>query len=279
MDSKTYIPEGLIKQGWLSLWKDMIKELISSRELIIRLFIRDFLAKYKQAALGVTWIIIMPVVVIGSFIFMNKSGILNIGETPIPYPAFAILGLTIWQLFATGLTATTNSVVKTGKMIVKINFPKEVLIISSLAQSVFDFLIRIVIVAIVFAFYRIVPSWKIIFFPISLIPLLLFALGLGFMFSLLNCVLRDTTNMVSLGTTFLLFLTPVLYPEPKKGIFVTLSKYNILLPLVTTPRELIVTGTISQPTQYLIATIISVLIFLFSWRIFHLVEPKLAERI
>ena len=83
MKTKIYIPETPVKRG-LKIYFDMIKELTGAKELVIRLFIRDFLAKYKQALLGIAWAIIMPVVVISAFIFMNRSGILNIGNVKVP---------------------------------------------------------------------------------------------------------------------------------------------------------------------------------------------------
>jgi len=276
MGTKTYTPEAPVKRG-LKIYFDMIKELTGARELIIRLFIRDFLAKYKQAILEIAWAIIMPVVIIAAFVFMNRSGILNIGNVKVPYPAFAILGLTIWQLFATGLTNTTNSIINAGSMVIKINFPRETLVISSMAQSFFDFLIRIIVVAVVFAIYKVAPSWKTIFFPLAIIPLLLLTLGIGFILSLLNCIARDTTNMVSLITTFSLFITPILYQEPKSGVFASFNKYNILAPLVNGPRDLVLYGKISNPFSFTIASIISIFIFLFFWRIFHLAEHKMAE--
>jgi len=275
---KVLIPEGLVREGIFKSFKEMVEELASSRELIIRLFIRDFLARYKQSFLGIGWIIIMPVIIIGTFIFMNKSGVLNIGETSIPYPAFALLGLTIYQLFSTGLTATTNSLVNAGSMVVKINFPKESLIISSIAHSIFDFIVRIVLVILVFLFYKIVPSYRAILFPFLLIPLIFLTVGLGFILSLLNCIVRDTTNVVSLLTSFLLFLTPVLYSEPK-GMLKNFTRYNIISPLINAPREIVINGYISKSNEYIVATIISFFIFLFCWRFFHLVEPKIAERV
>src|SRR3990167_8286555 len=94
---KVYEPDAQIKMGYLSLWREMVKEMISSRELIWRLFLRDFMAKYKQAILGILWAIIMPLTMIGVFVFLNRSGVFNIAETGVPYPIFALLGLSIWQ--------------------------------------------------------------------------------------------------------------------------------------------------------------------------------------
>lgn len=108
-DYNTYMPDKYLKLGF-RIWVKMLQELIKSRDLIWRLFVRDFLAKYKQTVLGVLWAIIMPLLMIGTFVFLNRTGVLNIGKTDVPYPIFALVGLSIWQLFAAGLTIYTNRV-------------------------------------------------------------------------------------------------------------------------------------------------------------------------
>lgn len=275
---KTYQP-GKIRGSFSSIWREMALELINSRELIWRLFIRDFSARYKQTVLGVLWAIIMPLAMVGTFWFLKRSGVLNIGQVEIPYAAYALLGLTIWQLFAGGLVACSNSIVAGGSMVVKINFPKETLVIASLSQALLDTLIRLVLVIIVFVFYRIVPAWTVILFPLSLVPLLLLTLGLGFMLSLLNVLLRDVANIVTLATTFLLFLTPVLYPTPQAGLFQLFTEYNPLAALVTGPRDLVVSGYLTDPTSFAWASILSVVLFFLFWRVFHVAEMRMAERL
>jgi len=257
----------------------MVRELVASRELIWRLFLRDFKARYKQTVLGILWAFIMPFVAVGTFVFLNRSGILNIGDVNIPYPAYALLGLTIWQLFADGLRGCSGAIVAGGSMVVKINFPKETLVIAALGQTLVNTLIRLGLVVIIFAFYRIVPRWTTVFFPLSLIPLLLLAIGLGFLLSLLTALMRDIPNVVTLVTTFLLFLTPVLYPTPRAELFTVFTRYNPLAGLVTGVRDLVVTGYLTQPVQFIWASVLSVIIFALSWRVFHLAEIRMAERI
>ncbi len=276
---KLYRPDAQLELGFFAIWREMLDELINSRELIWRLFLRDFMAKYRQSILGVLWALIMPLVAVGTFVLLNQSGVLNIGDTGVPYPVFALLGLTIWQLFATGLTSCSNSIVGGGSMVIKINFPKESLVIASMAQSIFEFVARIALLIVVFAIYGIVPAWTTLFLPFALIPLILLTLGLGFLLSLSNVLMRDVANIVTLLTTFLLFLTPVLYPSPQTGLFTTLNMYNLLTPLVTGPRDLVIVGHLSQPSQFLWVSLFSFLIFVISWRIFHLVEPRMAERV
>jgi len=95
--------------------------------------------------------------------------------------------------------------------------------------------------------------------------------------SLVNGVLRDTANIVTLLTTFLMFLTPVLYPiSAKKSVFFRL---NPLSPLITAPRDLIVYGYIKAPGDFFVSSVLSFLLFFISWRIFYLAKSKIPERI
>lgn len=267
-------------RGWgYRVWHEMVAELVDSHELVWRLFLRDFEAKYRQTVLGFLWALIMPLLTVGTFVFLNRAGILNIGKVDIPYPAYALLGLTVWQIFSGGLRACSNSIVAGGSMIVKINFPKEVFVLSSLGEALIETIVRLALTAFVFAIYKVVPAWTVVLFPFALIPLLLFTLGLGLMLSLLNAVFRDVANIVSLSTTFLLFVTPILYPEPKAAFFKAFTVFNPLAALVSGPRDLVVKGYLTQPVSYLFYSGLSLAIFLISWRLFHLAEIRIAERI
>lgn len=89
-----------MKINIFKFYSELFNELSNYKELILRLFIRDFLGRTKQTFLGIFWIIFMPLFLICGFLFMNKSGVLNLGDIKVPYPIFAILGITIWHLFS-----------------------------------------------------------------------------------------------------------------------------------------------------------------------------------
>ncbi len=255
----------------------MFQEMYDFHELIWRLFARDISAKYKQSFLGNAWSLLMPFVAIGTFMYLNHAGILHIQQTSVPYPLYALIGLSIWQVFSTGLNSGANSLIGAGDLVTKINFPREVLVVASMAQSVFEFLIKFVLVLVFFIIFKFMPSWKIVFFPFFLLPLIFLTIGLSLILSLLNGVMRDIANIVSLLLMFLMFLTPVLYPVPAKHFL--LLRLNFLSPLINSPRELITEGHVHQPLYFGIASVLSFLIFLMSWRIFHLAETKISERV
>ncbi len=276
MKKKIYSPNNFLKLG-ISIWLYMFRDLISSRELIWRLFIRNWAARYKQSLLGYAWAVIMPFIAIGTFVFLNRSGILNIGETDVPYPLFALIGLSVWQIFATGLNSGCLSLTSSGSMISKINFPVEALVFASIAQAVFDFAVKFVLVLIFFGIFRVIPSWGVVLFPVTVIPILLLTLGLSLIGALINGVFRDMANIVTLCTTFLMFLTPVLYPvsESKSAIL----RLNPLSALVNAPRDMVIHGKVNDLSGFLAASLFSLLIFLVSWRIFYIAKTKIPERI
>lgn len=273
---KIYTPNYILKRG-IYIWKDMFAELISSHELIWRLFIRDISAKYRQSILGYVWVLIIPFISIGAFVILNKSGIIHIAETDIPYPLFALIGISIWQIFSKGIAAGCNSLVAAGSMIGKINFPREVLVFASFGQALFEFMIKCILIVILCFVFQYKPHLEILFFPLFLIPIIILTIGLSLIFSLINGIFRDFGNSITYVLTFLMFLTPVLYPlKDSKNIFLIL---NPLSPLITAPRDLIIYGTINQPLEFFIASVLSVLVFFICWRIFHIAESMIAERI
>lgn len=276
---KTYEPDNSLKKGYLSIFKEIFSEIRKNRWLTYQLFKRDFFAMYKQSFFGVFWALIIPLVSVGTFIILNQSGIFTFGDIEVPYPIYAVLGMAFWQLFSTGLIASSNSLVKAGSMVVKINFSKKSLVIASSGQSIISFLIQFVLVGILFACYKIVPNIAILLTPITLIPIILLMLGLGFILSLLNGVFRDIGNALSMLITFLMFLTPVLYSKPTGGVLASITKYNLLYYLVSAPRELILMGKISEWKGFIISSIISLIIFIICLIIFHLTETRVAERI
>lgn len=275
----TYEPDNSIKKGYLNIFIEIINELKRNRWLTFQLFKRDFLTIYKQSFIGIFWAFIIPLVSVGTFIVLNRSGVFSFGEIDVPYPIFAILGVAFWQLFSTGLIASSNSLVKAGRMIVKINFSKKSLVIASVGQSLIAFLVQFLLVGILFIVYGISPTLYILLFPLFMIPLLLFTLGLGFILSLLNGIMRDIGNILSMLMTFLMFLTPVLYARPKSGFLGQITTYNPLYYLVSAPRELILKGYIEHVNGFIVSVFISLFIFIICLVIFHLTETRVAERI
>ena len=279
----TYTPEGPSVEGAGGLFlttRLMWRELVGAWELIWRLFVRDFSARYRQSALGVVWAVVTPLVTVGMFVGMNRSGILTIGDVGMPYPLYALIGLTVWNLFSAGLTASSNSLINAGPLVVKINFPKVALPLAATGQSLVELLIRIVLIALAFLWFGVAPSWRgLVAGLICLIPIYLITAGMGFVLSLAAGVLRDISNVLSMTLMMAMLLTPVVYPITGTSLLARMNVWNPFNYLVNVPRDFIVNGHTEFLNEFVLSTVLSMAVFYAGWKLFYLAQTKIAERI
>jgi lipopolysaccharide transport system permease protein len=262
----------------LTVWAEMVRQLILGRELIWRLLLRDLSARYRQSVLGYIWAVVPALGTVIMFTYIYDAKLLPIGKTDIPYPAYVLLGMTVWQLFANGITATTQSLVGAGPLLSRVQFLREALVLAAYGQSVLDFLIRLALVGIVFVWFHVVPAWTVFLVPFLLVPLMLLTLGLGFLLALANGVIRDVGNAVVLLVTYGMFLTPIVYPPPTEWPQVLVNYLNPVSPYIIATHDLTTKGTLSQPELLAWSCAASVVVFLIGWRVFHLAMPRIAER-
>jgi len=207
-------------RGWVSL---KLKELYEYRELLFFFTWRDIKVRYKQTALGAAWAIIQPVFTMLVFsLFFGRLG--RIPSDGVPYPIFAFAALVPWMFFAHGLTHASNSLVESANLIRKIYFPRLAIPISTILGGVIDFCIAFCVLLVMMAFYRIAPTWNILWRPLLLLLALSTALGVGLWISALNVQFRDFRYVVPFLAQFWMFATPVAYsstllPEPWRTIY------------------------------------------------------------
>jgi lipopolysaccharide transport system permease protein len=270
-----YTPGGVRRAG-VSGWREVFKELAESRRLIWLLMLRDISVRYRQSILGYVWAVVPQIATVGVFAFLHASRVLPIGGTRIPYVAYAVWGISVWQFFAGCLLSCTNSLASSGSLVTKVNFPREALVIAAVGQPTFDFLVRLVPVIAVFVWYGVTPSWGSVFMPLVLLPVMLLALGLGFVLSIANFVIRDTGNALGTALTIAMFLTPVLYPPPVRWPFILVNFLNPLSPLLTASQDLLAGGYLTRPEMFTAACLLSLILALASWRAFRVTIPRVA---
>jgi lipopolysaccharide transport system permease protein len=285
-------PDNALRKGYASLVSDIVHELVATRWLTFQLFKRDLFAFYKQSIIGVFWVVLLPIITVGTFILLRGSGIVATGEIQVPYPIYAVLGVAFWQLFAQGLVSGANSLVMGGEMITRINFSKKALVIASTGRTVVSFAVLVVLVVILVIAYRFMgyayaPPLGILLVPFAIIPLYLLTLGLSFYLALLNAVMRDVGTVISMLIPFLMLLTPVLYERPVVGpdtnamtrLLDLITEYNPVYYLVVGPRDLVLTGSMTELNAFLVTSAASVVLFVFTLIGFHVTETRIAERI
>lgn len=261
------------------LFKNMFQDLLASRELALQLLIRDINAQYRQSLLGVFWAFLPPIVTAGGMVMANQAQVINIGETDLPYPAYVMFSMTLWQTFVEALNGPILAVTKAKQMLAKINFPREAIILSQVGQVFFNFGIKLILIIGLFIWFKIPVTWTIIIAPVALIHLVVLGTAIGLLLAPFGALYQDFSKGLIMATGFWLFLTPVVFPVPtKSGLFGILVNFNPVTPLLVTTRELATTGIISNPLGFWLASGLAIIGLLFVWIIYRVSMPFVIER-
>lgn len=275
---EVYRPESRMRHP-LQLFRAMVYDLLASRELAWRLLVRDISAKYRQSFLGIFWAIIPPVIMAAGFTIAKGSGVVNLGNTELPYPAYVMFSMTLWQTFVEALNGPVQAVTSAKPMLARINFPREALILAKLGEVFFNFGIKLILIFGLFLWFKIPITWSVILAPVALIHLVLLGTFIGLLLAPMGALYQDFSMGLTLISGLWLFLTPVVYPVPNSGVFGSIVKLNPVTPLLVTTRELATTGVISNPQGFWIASLIAILGLLLAWIIYRLAMPFVVERI
>lgn len=254
-------------------------EIRGNRWLIWQLFRRDLLGRHKMFVLGLAWSLAAPLAGVLTLTLLNRSGIFRAGETRAPYPLFALAGLLAWQYFAGGLVAATNALVEAGPVISRVNVSRKAFIFASQGNVLLTAAIQCAALLLLALHYGVPAWWQLAVFPFLLLPLAFLALGLGFVFSLIQAVIHDVGQMLSLSLGFVLLLTPVFYLPPSRGSVALLSRFNPLYYLICFPRELMLWRGSALLGGYLLSCAFSLGLLAAGITIFHLAERKVIERL
>lgn len=263
----------------LQLFQEMGRDLVSSYELGWQMLTRDINAQYRDAFLGIIWALVPPAVTAAGFAIANNSGIINVGATDIPYPAFVMLGTTLWQTFVEACNGPQQAIQSYRLLFLQVKIPYEAIIWSQLGQITFNLIIKLIFVVLIFIIFKVPVSWMLIFAPVALLSLIIFGMALGlFLIPVLNLV-QDISRTFQFAIIGWFFLTPVAFPAPSHGILAVIVQINPVTPLLITAREMITTGNLTALVPFCCVSIISLIALVGGWVIFRLSMPFIAERI
>jgi lipopolysaccharide transport system permease protein len=196
-------------RGWGAL---RLGDVWKYRELLYFLIWRDVKVRYKQTVLGAMWAVLQPLVtmVVFTIFFGNLARVPSEG---VPYPVFSFAALLPWNLFAQGLSQSSNSLVGSANLIRKVYFPRLVIPIASVLTRTVDFAIAFAVLLALMAGYRIPVTGTVLVLPLLVLLTYAAALGAGLWLSALNVEYRDVGWVVPFFTQIGLFVTPVIYPS------------------------------------------------------------------
>jgi ABC-2 type transport system permease protein/lipopolysaccharide transport system permease protein len=181
-----------------------------SREIMLFFALRDLRVRYKQAVLGVVWVIAQPVITVLTFMFVFDR-LADVDSQGLAYPVFALVGLLAWTYVSQCVSRGSEVLVGNPSLITKVYFPRITAPLASLLPPAVDLIVGLALLVPLCIYYGVGPSPALLLLPLWLALLALTALGPTCFLAALNVRYRDVRQIVPPVLQALLFLSPVGY--------------------------------------------------------------------
>ena len=245
------------KSGWQVL---DLKELKEYRDLFYFLVWRDIKVLYAQTVLGLAWAILNPLtqILVFSVVFGKVARIPTDG---IPYALFTTAAIIPWTYMSEAMTASSQSLVTGQQMLGKIYFPRLLFPLTGVMSKLVDFGISLVILVGVLIYYRVTPTWNLLFLPIFLLMMMAIPAGSGMWLSSLAIRFRDVKHAMPFVVRMLIYLAPIVYSASKiPEKYRMLYSLNPVVSVIEGYRSCILGTPI--PWQYILPGMITTLLLL-----------------
>ena len=268
-----------------------ISALSAYRELMGLLVRRELKARYKDSTLGFLWSLIRPLtilvvyyVAIGKFLGAERS-----------IPDFAIYifsGLIAWQFFSETVSGGTGAIVSNGGLIKKVYLPREVFPLSVVGSALFTLATQFVILVLALIVTGSIPTGtRLLYVPLALAVLLVYATAAALVLSAVNVYLRDVQYLVEISLTVLFWASPIVYSwELVRGAIPEGALQNLYLAnpvtaaILAMQRGLWVAGTDKPFPEGLVPRLlimlgIGIVLLWLAQRVFSRLESDFAQEI
>lgn len=273
------------KAGKLKKWLPINELWWAKFDLLRALVRRDLEARYKGSILGNLWPLLnqLSQLLIYTYVFSIvlkvKLSLKGVPENNFTFGLWLFAGLLPWIAFSSGLIQAANSVVAQPNLVKKVVFPLALLplvpTLSTFIESSFGLMALIFFVAV--STHTLHSTLALLLF-IWLTQLLLTA-GLGYLMAGLTVFLRDIPQTLGVILNIWLYLTPILYPataipEEWRNLVFWL---NPMTAIAEVYRDLVLVGEVKHWGEWVVATVISAIVFCIGFSVYKRLRPAFAD--
>ena len=216
-------------------------------DLIQQMAARDINARFRQSWLGLAWLVLTPLLMLGVYtlvfreVFQARWGTPDEGVWAYALRLYA--GLAVFNFFAEYVNRSPAFVIEQPHLVKKVVFPLEVMAWVNLASALVSLgVAALVLLLLRFAGLGSIP-WSALWLPVMWLPLVPLCLGLGWALSALGTYVRDVGQVLSMVMSALVFVSPVFFPvEVLPKVAQEWMWLNPLAPLMTQTRTVLLAG-------------------------------------
>lgn len=260
-----------------------MKQYISkqNRALLSELVRTDFKLRYQGSVLGYAWSLLRPLLMF-AILYVVFVKFLKIGGDIPHFPIYLLLGIVLWNFFSEMTSQSLGSIVGRGDLIRKIRIPRWMIVFSSSISALINLGLNLIVVTIFLVFNQVDITASIVWLPLILFEIYLFALGLSLFLSAAFVKFRDINYIWEVCLQAGFYLTPILYPLALITNE-TFQKLLLMNPMaqaiqdaryVTVTHEAVTTNTLFEGGWYMFIPLIIVAIVLVVGLLYFKKESK-----
>ena len=236
----------------------------------------NFSLRIEGSYLGIAWYLLNPLALFLIIILIknNITGDFSIKN----YEIYLLIGIISFNFFKQTLANSITTISANINYLKSINnINPETLVMSGLITSLMSHFFDLVLIVIFMLLYNI-SLVGLLLYPLVLLFFIIMLLGFSFIFATLGVYIKDYTNVWSIITQLLFFLTPIFYTITEKDY---LHYFNLLNPLfyfLTIVRSLLIDFSLPSPSIIITFITTSLFSFIFGLFIFNKYKKKFAEQ-
>jgi len=245
--------------GWVPV---DFKELKSYRDLFYFLVMRDIKVLYAQTIMGFAWAVLNPLIqiIIFSIIFGKVARLPTDG---IPYVLFSTVAIIPWTYMSEAMSASSQSLVGGQGMLGKVYFPRIIFPLTPVLAKLVDFSISLLLLTGVLIYYKVMPTWNLLYLPLLVLLMMSVPAGIGLWLSALAIRFRDVKFAMPFVIRMLIYSAPILYaassvPEQYRLIY----SLNPIVAVIEGYRAAIL--GLPMPWEYIFPGAVVAVILVFS---------------
>ena len=245
------------RRGWEII---DFKELREYRDLIFFFVWRDIKILYAQTILGFAWAILNPLIQIVIFTLVFGR-VARVNTDGIPYILFSTVAIIPWAYMSQAMTQSSQSLVQGQQMLGKIYFPRLIFPITPVLARLVDFGISILVVFCVVLYYRVLPTWNLVFLPLFVVLMVIICSGAGMWLSAMAIRFRDVKFAMQFIIRMLMYSAPIVYSASSMPVrYRIIYSFNPIVGVIEGFRGCVL-GT-DMPWEYIWPGIMTALILL-----------------
>jgi lipopolysaccharide transport system permease protein len=254
-----------------------LRKFVKYRDLLYTLSVHRIKVRYKQSILGISWAIIQPLAMVVTLTVIF-SLIVRMPSDGVPYALFAYVALLPWNYLSTSLTTSTNGLVSHAHLITKVYFPREILPLTYIVASLFDFLIASTVVIALLIYYHVPLTLNVLYVLPIMIILTMFIIAAALVLSAVQVRFRDVGVAVPVALQVWMFASPVLYPLTAVPLRLRpLYQLNPMAGIIESLRRVVLHGVAPDIGVLSVSAVLSVILLVLSYGYFKRVESTMAD--